>query len=226
MSSRSDEQLARESQSGSIGSFEELVLRYENRVYGFVLRACRNSEDAAEITQDTFLKAYQALAQFDPHKPLAPWLFTIARRKCIDWHRASPLEQAAPLHESTDLDNPADLLARKEETNSLWECAQRVLPHPQFQALWLRYTEEMNVKQIAQVLHKTQTHVKVLLFRARRRLIAELNQNGDLRIPASRETLHQESVAAKQALAHEGSARSAQSGGVENWDSVRTVRTL
>jgi RNA polymerase sigma-70 factor (ECF subfamily) len=171
--SSSDEQLARESQGGSLDAFEELVLRYEQRVYGFVLRSCSNATDAREITQDTFVKAYEALAQYDPAKPFAPWLFTIARRKCIDRHRASPAEETAPVPDMPDLDDPAELLARKEESAAIWECARRLLPEIQFQALWLRYANEMSIRQVAQVLRKTRTHVKVLLFRARRRLITE-----------------------------------------------------
>jgi len=172
----SDEQLARESRAGSLDAFEELVSRYERRVYGFVLRSCSNPTDACEITQDTFVKAYEALAQFNPAKPFAPWLFTIARRKCIDHHRASPAEGAALVPDQPDLDDPAELLARKEESDAIWANAHRLLPENQFQALWLRYAEEMNIQQIARVLRKTKTHVKVLLFRARRRLIAPVQR--------------------------------------------------
>ena len=85
----SDEQLARESQAGSLEAFEELVSRYQQRVFGFVFRSCSCAGDAREITQDTFVKAYQALGQYDPTKPFAAWLFTIARRKCIDRHRSA-----------------------------------------------------------------------------------------------------------------------------------------
>jgi RNA polymerase sigma-70 factor (ECF subfamily) len=216
--SSSDEQLVRESQAGSLDAFEELVSRYEHRVYGFILRTCRNPDDAAEITQDTFVKAYQALAQFDPGKPFAPWLFTIARRKCVDRHRATPPQEPAPVPDRTDLDDPAQVLARKEESDALWECAHRVLPETQFQALWLRYREDMSVQRIAHVLRKTKTHVKVLLFRARRRLTAELEA-------LSSGTLPQPSASAKQAMGQKRSAgRAPASTGAENW--TPSVRTL
>jgi RNA polymerase sigma-70 factor (ECF subfamily) len=76
--------------------------------------------------------------------------------------------------EPQDDDDPAELLARQEERQGLWGLARRRLPEAQFQALWLRYAEDLSVAGIAQVLHKTQTHVKVLLFRARRVLAREL----------------------------------------------------
>jgi RNA polymerase sigma-70 factor (ECF subfamily) len=170
----SDEELARRSQAGSLTAFEELVYRYESRIYGFVSDTCRSAVDAREVTQDTFVRAFQAIGQFDCGRGFGPWLFTIARRKCIDHHRAAPSAADEPMPELPDNDDPAELLARQEERQSLWSLARRRLPKSQFEALWLRYAEEMSVAGIAQVLRRTQTHVKVLLFRARRVLAREL----------------------------------------------------
>ena len=169
-----DQELARQTQAGSLAAFEELVYRYEGRIYGFVANSCGNGTDARELTQDTFVRAFQAIEQFDSQRSFAPWLFTIARRKCLDHYRAArpPADEPAP--ELADHDDPAELLARQEDRQSLWDLARRHLPKPQFQALWLKYAEEMNVADIAQVLRKTPTHVKVLLFRARQALGREL----------------------------------------------------
>jgi RNA polymerase sigma-70 factor (ECF subfamily) len=173
LQSLSDEDLARQSQAGSLTAFEELVYRYEHRIYGFVFQWCRNGADAREVTQDTFVKAFQAIAQFDGRHAFASWLFTIARRKCIDHHRAAlPLmEEAMP--ELVDATNPAESLSQLEDRQNLWLVARQQLPTLQFQVLWLRYVEEMAVAEIAQALRKTQTHIKVLLFRARRTLAHE-----------------------------------------------------
>jgi len=171
----SDEELARQTQAGSLAAYEELVCRYEGRLCRFIGQFSRPGADAREITQETFVRAYQAIGLFDPRLSFAPWLFTIARRKCIDHHRAAlPLtDQEAP--ELPDPDDPAELLARREERQNLWQLARRRLPAAQFQALWLRYAEELKVADIARVLRKTQTHVKVLLFRARQTLGRELD---------------------------------------------------
>ncbi|MDB6063815.1 MAG: hypothetical protein JWR26_23 [Pedosphaera sp.] len=169
-----DEKLARQAQAGSMDSFEELVHRYENRVYAFVTQFCRNAVDAREITQDTFVKASQSIEQFDASRSFAPWLFTIARRKSIDRHRATRPASDDPIPELSDDNNPAELLARREDGQNLWRSARRHLGDSQFQALWLRYAEDMDVEQIAQVLRKTRVHVKVLLFRARQILARKL----------------------------------------------------
>jgi RNA polymerase sigma-70 factor (ECF subfamily) len=174
LQSCSDEELAAKAQAGSFAAFEGLVTRYERRIYGFVVRFCRNATDAGEITQDTFVRAFQAIAQFDPRHTFAAWLFTIARRKCIDHHRAAPPAADEPLPDLADTGDPAEALASQEERQNLWHLARRALPDLQFQALWLRYGEDLDVAQTARVLRKTRTHVKVLLFRARQTLAREL----------------------------------------------------
>jgi RNA polymerase sigma-70 factor, ECF subfamily len=180
-----DQELARQTQAGSLAAFEELVYRYEGRIFGFVANLCSNAADARELTQDTFVRAFQAIEQFDSQRSFAPWLFTIARRKCLDHYRAARPPADEPVPELADLDDPAELLARQEDRHSLWELARRHLPKPQFQALWLKYAEEMNVADVAQVLRKTQTHVKVLLFRARQALGRELKAGQGAEVPSS-----------------------------------------
>lgn len=174
----SDEELARQAQAGSLAGFEELVFRYERRIYGFVLQFCPNRADAAEITQETFVKAFRNIGSFDGRHALAGWLFTIARHNCIDHHRATPpatSEEAMP--DCADGNDPAEALASREDRDGLWTLARRVLPPAQFQALWLTYAADMKVKEIALVLNRTGTHIKVMLFRARRTLRRALEES-------------------------------------------------
>jgi RNA polymerase sigma-70 factor (ECF subfamily) len=166
----SDQELAVQSQAGSLAAFEQLVYRYEARVLGFLGRCCHDEQVAREVTQDTFVRAFHALAKYEATKPFAPWLFTIARRKCIDHYRAFPLLADAQAPESPHYDDPAELLARDESRLQLWRIAREHLTKNQVQALWLRYVEDFELEQIAQVMRKTRTGVKVLLFRARQTL--------------------------------------------------------
>ncbi len=170
-----DEELAREAQSGSLECFEELVRRYETRLYRFLARLCRNDADGADLTQETLVTAYTKLGSYDPSQSFATWLFIIARRKCIDHLRTQrPVDEKA-LPESMDEDSPAELAARRDEQSDLWQRARAVLSEVQFQAVWLKYVEELNVAEIANVLRRTQTHVKVILFRARTALAAAMD---------------------------------------------------
>jgi len=190
--SPSDEILARQSQRGSLEAFEELVLRYEKRVYAFVVQSCRNGNgmDAGEITQETFVKAYQSIDQFDLNRAFAPWLFTIARRKCID-HFRSAKGAYNPKHSASDtrLSNqareelcderdPAEIIASEDERRHLWSLARRILSQSQFESLWLHYVEEMSIAEVARVIRRPQTYIKVLLFRARRTLAERLKPSG------------------------------------------------
>jgi RNA polymerase sigma-70 factor, ECF subfamily len=169
-----DEDLARQSQGGDLVAFEELVRRYEHRIYAFIFQSSGCDADAREVTQDTFVRAFEAIGKFDPTRSFATWLFTIARRKGIDCFRAKIPAGDQEIPERLDGDDPAELLARREEAQHLWKQARASLPDGQFQALWLRYAEDMDIAEIANVLGKTQTHVKVLLFRARQKLAGEL----------------------------------------------------
>jgi RNA polymerase sigma-70 factor (ECF subfamily) len=174
LQSISDEQLARQTRAGSLESFEELVIRYQGRIYRFVRNFCRAETDSREITQDTFVRAYQAIAQFDPRQSFAGWLFAIARHKCIDRYRAVKPVPDAAVPEQSDDNDPSVQLARREDSENLWLIARRHLSEVQFQALWLKYVDELEVAEIARALGKTRTHVKVLLFRSRQMLAAKL----------------------------------------------------
>jgi RNA polymerase sigma-70 factor (ECF subfamily) len=168
----SDEELARQCQGGAIASFEELVYRYERRLFGFLARCCRNEEDARELAQTAFVTAYRGIQSYRPDRPFGAWLFTIARRKFIDYSRgARPRLEERDDSETCDTADPSVLLAERERREDLWAKVRSVVGPDQFSALWLRYQEEMSVKDIARALNRTQTSVKVMLFRARRTLV-------------------------------------------------------
>jgi RNA polymerase sigma-70 factor, ECF subfamily len=177
LTEQTDEELVRQSQHGSLAAFDALVGRYEHRVYAFVNQFCRNPADAAEVTQDTFVKAFHAIASFDTSLTFAPWLLTIARRKCIDHHRAAPPPADDTLPELADSADPSDALSHREEQQNLWKLARKILPDVQYQSLWLHYAEDLNIAESARVLRKTKTYVKVLLFRARQALAKELRKD-------------------------------------------------
>ena len=95
--------------------------------------------------------------------------------------RADDLE---PMPELADPDDPSRLLSCREERECLWEKVRLLLPQIQYHALWLRYAEDLSVAGIARVLGKTQTHIKVLLFRARSSLARELRAKVHTRVAA------------------------------------------
>jgi len=193
----SDADLARAAQDGSLASFEQLVYRYEGRMFSFLYQYCRNEADAADLTQEILVTAYTKLARYNPEQSFATWLFTIGRRKLIDHFRSRRPVEADAAPEGLDEEDPALLLARREDQQELWRLARSVLTDIQFQTVWLKYAEELSVAQIALVLRRTQTHVKVILFRARAALATELSSRREAELPATEFSNRSESGSAR-----------------------------
>ncbi|MDH7504218.1 MAG: sigma-70 family RNA polymerase sigma factor [Verrucomicrobiota bacterium] len=193
-SALSHERIAELAKNGDLAMFEELVRRFEKPLYNFSLHWCGNDADARELVQDVFVAAYYGLARYKPSMPFAPWLFAIARRKCIDNSRRHKPLLEGRLPESATFDTPSCQLEDRDEAEQLWGIARRKLSASQFQALWLHYAENMSVHDIARVMRRPQTYIKVQLFRARRILARCLKARGlkpngrGMRMPARPET--------------------------------------
>ncbi|MCK4625235.1 MAG: RNA polymerase sigma factor [Phycisphaerae bacterium] len=175
LSALSDEELACRAQAGSSACFGELVSRHENRLLRFLVRRTGHVQDAEDLLQETFARAYQRIQLYKPAWKVTTWLFTIASRLVCSHFRKSK-EQLLPSSRNLrpGQTDPAEIVSGREEKENLWALAAEVLSENQHLALWLRYAEEMSVKEISQVMDKTQTHVKVLLFRGRSCLARKL----------------------------------------------------
>jgi len=173
----SSEQLAERSQTGCQESFEQLLLRYENPVFNFLHQLARNRQDAEDLTQETFLRAYRSLYRYNPSLSFATWLFTIARRAAASHFRTARHFEELPGDDQSVETDPAKLLESQDEQNSIWRRARALKPK-QFEVLWLRYQEGFSVAEIARIMRTNQIHVKVLLHRARANLSAMLAAGG------------------------------------------------
>ena len=170
-----NEELACQAQVGSSDCFAELVKRYEGRLLHFLTQRTQHQEDAEDLLQETFARAYRKIHRYNPRWKFSTWLFTIASRLASNqWRRSnrSSLDYARLLPAETA--SPSSIISQREEKENLWGLAAEVLSKSQYTALWLRYVEGMLVKEIAKVMRKTQNHVKVLLFRGRSLLAQNL----------------------------------------------------
>jgi RNA polymerase sigma-70 factor (ECF subfamily) len=150
--------------AGSVEAFEELALRFEPRIYGFLVRHIGNAHDAEDLTQETFVRAWRAIARFDPTRDFATWIFVIARRAAANHFRARRT------HDELTEDFPAEIIdSRADEADAVWRAAKKLKAN-QYEALWLRYGEGFSVAQTARVMGLTTIHVKVILHRARKEL--------------------------------------------------------
>jgi len=161
--------LARQAREGSASAYGDLVRLHHVRVFGFLLALTRHRQDAEDLTQETFLRAWEKIHHYDPALPILPWLLTIARRQSIAaLRRSRPLPADFECHPSTSDPAPGG------RALWLWEVARRELSAEAFSALWLHYREELPVREIAGVLGKREGTVKVLLHRARKALAAHV----------------------------------------------------
>ncbi len=168
-----DEELAQRTAAGSTAAFEELVRRYGRRILGFVRQRSANPTEAEDLTQQTFIQAYQRIHQFNDQYRFKSWLFTIARNLTISHYRATSRRPEVPAmeqHEDTTTATPASQLAAAEGRNRLWQLARQHLSEDQFTALWMHYAEDMRTREIAEFMACSNSNVKVLLHRARKKL--------------------------------------------------------
>lgn len=164
--------LARRAQEGSSAAFGILVHRYHTRIFAFLLTLTRHRQDAEDLTQETFLRAWAKFRKFDPERLLLPWLFTIARRLSIAALRKSkPLPPELPFPAEPELEHPGLWL---------WEVAKHHLSTDAYSALWLHYREDLPLKEIARILGKREGTVKVIVHRARKSLAQILKEPRDI----------------------------------------------
>ena len=167
--------------------FGQLVQRYQQYVFTLVLRFTDSREDAEEISQDIFVKAYRSLADFRGESKFSTWVLSIARNEGLAWLRkraSRPEEPLEPVLEDSSGDfTPALLTDWREvppealERKELRECLCRAILHlpPIYrEVVQLRDIDELDVQETATVLGITAGSVKVRLHRARTMLQKEL----------------------------------------------------
>lgn len=169
-------------QAGCAPSFEELVRRYQAPTLHF-LRRMGAGEDAEDLLQETFVRAYRNLDRYRPRWRFVTWLFTIARRVRINQQRrVTPLVRGELLEAvACPGPGPPEMAAAAEDRQRLWNLADRILSEEERTALWLFYVEEMSAREIAAVLERSWVSIKTMLFRARRRMLKLLAEHEDCR---------------------------------------------
>jgi RNA polymerase sigma-70 factor (ECF subfamily) len=174
---RTPESLARLAQDGSLLAFSQLVEEFEARLFNFILRRVGNWADAEELTQETFVRAWERIGRYDSRWKFSTWLFTIGLRLAVSDHRSRSRMRLAPTHavESVSRRDDAESVSDRELGAPTWDLAGRLLTPSQHTALWLRYAEGLGIAEIARIMNRTQVSVRVTLFRAREALAREIN---------------------------------------------------
>lgn len=161
---------------GDQNVYAVLVERYQNIVFTIVLRYIKSREDAEEVAQDIFIKAFRSLADFKGTAKFSTWLYTITTTTCITFLRKKRLdvqsldnEKVFASADNIDGGMYANQVEQKSRINMVNE-AIRLLNPDDAQVITLFYKGEQTLEEIAQILGKEQNTVKVQLHRARGRL--------------------------------------------------------
>ncbi len=179
----SDSELIKRTLDGDDTAFGFLVDKYKGAVHALAYRKIGNFHTAEEITQDTFLQAYQKLSTLKDWRHFPGWLYTIASRFCLMWHRKNRLPmQSIDAVERDHVDALAQAKYANEQTRQTVHGALEELPESQRTVLTLHYLGGMTAREIARFMGTSRGAILDRLYRARLQLRKEL-------IPMMRQTL-------------------------------------
>ena len=182
-----DSNLVRQSQHGDSAAMEELILKYQNRIYNVILKICADPDDAAELTQETFVKVIENIDKFQGKSRFYTWAFRIAVNLTLNYRQKNSKFDISSLDAERELEETRTTQAMKEflkddnspdpvevaqnkELCDLTIKALLQLDEPQKAIVVLRDIEGMNYAQIAEVLDIELGTVRSRLSRARGRL--------------------------------------------------------
>jgi RNA polymerase sigma-70 factor, ECF subfamily len=189
-----DEELVARTMAGDADSFNQLILRWERPIYALAYRTIGREEEARDIVQDTFLRAYRALPGFKGQAKFSSWLYRIALNLCRDWirrQRRTPTVQAPEGVELADLasehgpiESIEDLVTRREMSRAVTE-AMRQLPEEQRTAIILKEYHGLTFQEIADLQGCPLSTVKTRLYQGLSVLRRYLEQTGATKEKAS-----------------------------------------
>ena len=189
--SSTDEELVSRSMGGDLDSFNQLVLRWERPIYALAYRVIGREEDARDVCQETFLRAFRALGGFKGQAKFSSWLYRITLNLCRDWIRRERRQPLAQTPEGIDLvelageaegtESIEDLVARKEIGAAVAK-AMALLPEEQRTAIVLKEYHGLTFQEIADMLDCPLSTVKTRLYQGLTVLRRQLERSNVTRL--------------------------------------------
>lgn len=178
-----DQQLVIRSQQGDMTAFAELINLYKQKIFTYAYRMVGNTQDAEDIAQETFLRVYRHLANYDPQRRFSTWVYAIANNLCIDQlrRRRPTVSLDQPLNDEGDLfleptatDGDPEHEVEQMELHQMVETAIASLPESYRSVIVLRHLQNLSYEEISRVLDLPLNTVKTRIFRAREALCKRL----------------------------------------------------
>lgn len=180
-------------QKGDAAAFEQLVTAYERKVYALALRSTGSEADAADLTQEVFLRAWRSLNSFRGDSTVSTWLYRITMNICIDFSRKKSLQlvpltdeegNELPLPDRRTTNSPEAALENQELSRELNTALKQLTPEHR-QAILLRDVSGLTYQEIGRMLALEEGTVKSRLARARRNLRNILIKRGNISLPSA-----------------------------------------
>ena len=184
--------LIKRAKKGEMAAFEALVSAYERRVYTLALRSTNSHEDALDITQEVFLKAYKALPSFRGESEFSTWLYRITMNKCVDFARSKKNitlesiddEKVVELQDLKEKNQPEKSFEKTELREEI-DIALNMISEEHRKVVVLRDVAGMKYADIAKALSIEEGTVKSRIARAREALRKILIDRGNISLPST-----------------------------------------
>ena len=172
-----DKKLIKECKKGSHEAFDLLIRKYYPYVTGFLLKASGNEELTQDITQDVFLRVIEKIDDYDLKKNVSfgTYIITIAKNRLIDYRRKEKKEIVIEDYEIPDNMNIIESLIKQNDLERLKKELEK-LPKEQKNAIYLKYFEELTLKEIAEREQVKEKTIKSRIFEAKRKLKNNLKE--------------------------------------------------
>jgi RNA polymerase sigma-70 factor (ECF subfamily) len=158
--------LIKQSLVGDTNSFSQLVLKHQVNLKQYLLSRCHNCHDADDVVQDTFINAYKYLHTYKTTWQFNTWLFTIANRLIAKQNKKYYRNHS----DLTDCHASVELEELTFDKDNIWIQVKKVVSSQSYDVLWFFYVEELPVKEIAKILQRSTSWVKINLYRSKKKL--------------------------------------------------------
>ncbi len=168
-----DSDLVRRFKEGDEKSFNQLVLRYQKRIYDLIYRMVRNTQDAADISMEVFVRAYKGLRAFEERSSFYVWLTKIAVNLCINFSKREKFRSFLSIFDVSErpaaTSSPAEKMEEKELKTAI-DGAVRSLPARQRSVFVLKFHQGLSHREIAEIMGTTEGAAKANYFQAIKKL--------------------------------------------------------
>lgn len=175
-----DEELVKAVQSGEDLAFEHVVQRYQGKLFAYIMRLMNHRDEAHDITQDVFLKAYKHIQRFDTERKFSSWIYRIAHNESVKWLKKKTRAKVESLEnhvengfQLADATNTEKEYIREEDAVKVRDAID-ALPEKYKEVMEMRYLEQQSYEEISKRLDKPINTVGTLINRAKKKLAIAL----------------------------------------------------